>query len=182
MSGLTDELVAAARRGDSEALGAVYTELAPKVAGYLRAQGAEDPEGLAQEVFLQVFERIRKVRGGAAELRTFVFSVAHARAVDEHRRRARRPAVTEYQADLDPRAARSAETQALEGVAGERVQAVLRELTEEQQAVITLRVVADLSLEETAAVLGRSVDAVKQLQRRGLQSLRTMIEQGEVSL
>ena len=41
---LTDDLVADAVNGDGDALGAVYTVLAPKVLGYLRAHGAEDPK------------------------------------------------------------------------------------------------------------------------------------------
>ena len=39
-----------------------------------------------------------------------------------------------------------------------------------------LRVLADLSLEETAGVLGKSVGSVKQLQRRGLLRLRQILE------
>jgi RNA polymerase sigma-70 factor (ECF subfamily) len=56
---------------------------------------------------------------------------------------------------------------------------LLEELGEEQRAVITLRVLADLSLEETAAVLGKSVGSVKQLQRRGLLRLRELVDTAE---
>ncbi|MDX5318371.1 MAG: sigma-70 family RNA polymerase sigma factor, partial [Actinomycetes bacterium] len=89
MTGLTDAVVDAAGRGDRDAVETVYRTLAPRVLGYLRARGAEDPEGLTNEVFIAVVPRLATVKGGAAGLRTLVFSVAHARAVDEHRRRSR---------------------------------------------------------------------------------------------
>jgi len=70
----------------------------------------------------------------------------------------------------------SAETVAMGTVTTEAVEQLLEELGEEQRAVIMLRVLADLSLEETAGVLGRSVGSVKQLQRRGLLRLRQILE------
>jgi RNA polymerase sigma-70 factor (ECF subfamily) len=47
--------------------------------------------------------------------------------------------------------------------------------------VVALRTVAGLSLEETADVLGRSVGAIKQLQRRGLLGLRALAEERGVT-
>ena len=61
-------------------------------------------------------------------------------------------------------------------VTTEAVEQLLEELGEEQRAVIMLRVLADLSLEQTAGVLGKSVGSVKQLQRRGLLRLRELLE------
>jgi RNA polymerase sigma-70 factor (ECF subfamily) len=119
------------------------------------------------------------VRGGAAGLRSLVFSVAHARVVDDHRRRARWPSQAPYEPQLDTRRVASAETEAMGSVTTTEVGQLLEELGEEQRAVITLRVLADLSLEETAAVLGKSVGSVKQLQRRGLLRLRELVDTAE---
>ena len=48
-------------------------------------------------------------------------------------------------------------------------------LTGAQREVLLLRVVADLSLEESAAIMGKTVNTVKQLQRRALLALRAQI-------
>lgn len=182
MTGLDDAVVDAAAEGSDDAVEAIYRNLSPRVLGYLRAHGLEDPEGTADEVFLAVIPRLSGVRGGEAGLRTLAFSVAHARAVDEHRRRARRPAQAPYEPDLDSRVEDSAENEALTRVATDGVSALLGELSEDQRTVVMLRVLADLSLEQTAEVLGRSVGAVKQLQRRGLLRLRELMtgEEGTV--
>jgi RNA polymerase sigma-70 factor (ECF subfamily) len=182
MAELSDDVVSAARAGDPDAVGTVYTVLSPKVLGYLRARGVEDPDGLTSEVFLQVITKLGGLRGGPAELRTFVFSVAHARAVDEIRRRVRRPVSSPYEPELDLRVVSSAESDALAGASGQRVREVLDQLNDEQRAVITLRVLGDLTLEQTADVVGKSTGAVKQLQRRGLLELRALVERGEVTL
>lgn len=176
MTGLGDTVVADAGRGDPDAIEDVYRALAPRVLGYLQGQGVEDPESLTDEVFITVIPRLPEVRGGAAGLRTLVFSVAHARAVDDHRRRSRRPVQASYEPEHDQRIVDSAETVAMGTVTTEAVEQLLEELGEEQRAVIMLRVLADLSLEETAGVLGKSVGSVKQLQRRGLLRLRQILE------
>lgn len=175
MAGLDDTAVEAAAADRTLDVESVYRQFAPQVLGYLRARGADDPEGLVDEVFLAVIPRLGDVSGGQSGLRTLVFSIAHARAVDEHRRRARRPAQTTYEPELDPRTEESAETTALARVGGAQVDQLLGELGEDQRAVIMLRVIADLSLEQTAEVVGRSVGAVKQLQRRGLLRLRELM-------
>jgi RNA polymerase sigma-70 factor (ECF subfamily) len=182
MAEVSDDVVAAARRGDIDSLTAIYTALAPKVQSYLRVRGAEDPEGLTSEVFLAVLDRIGDVVGGAAGLRTFVFSVAHARYVDETRRRSRRLVLAPYEPELDDRQEPSAEVRALHSVGTREVLDVLHQLADEQRSVVTLRVLGDLSVEETARVLGKTPGAVKQLQRRGLLALRALLERGEVAL
>ncbi|MGZ4438266.1 MAG: RNA polymerase sigma factor [Nocardioidaceae bacterium] len=165
-----------------DVLAETYAVLAPKVLGYLRARGATDPEGLTGEVFLQVVARAGGLRGGAEGLRTFVFTVAHARLVDDLRRRARRPAHAPYDPEYDERQAPSAEVAAMQDEGERHVRHVLAKLSEEQRTVITLRVLGDLTLEQTAEVLGKSVGAVKQLQRRGLLTLRGLVERGQVTL
>ena len=182
LTGLTDHVVAAAVSGDPDARGTVYTVLSPKVLGYLTAHGAEDPEGLTNEVFLHVLRRLGGLVGGSAGLRTFVFSVAHARLVDDVRRRARRPHSAPYQPELDHRSEASAEHVALADAQGAHLQELLCHLGEDQRSVITLRILGDLTIEQTAEILGKSTGAVKQLQRRGLLALRDLMDRGEVVL
>ena len=84
---LDDDVVAAASAGDEVALRSVYEALAPTVLGYLRSRGVSDPEATTSEVFLAVLPKLADLHGGAAGLRTLVFSVAHARMVDDRRKR-----------------------------------------------------------------------------------------------
>jgi RNA polymerase sigma-70 factor (ECF subfamily) len=150
----------------------IYRELAPAVLGYLRAHRIDDAEAVTQDVFLAVFSRISGVRGGEDGVRTLVFSIAHARAVDHHRAMARKPPTVEYETDKDPRMSASAEDLAVIQAADDNVVSILSLLKDDHREVLLLRVLAEMPLERVATVMGKSVGAVKQLQRRALLALR----------
>lgn len=159
---------------DEGAFCAVYREFSPAVLSYLRARDVEDPEGTTQEVFLALYPQLGDVRGGTKGIKNLVFSIAHARYVDEYRRRAKAPHTTGYDADADPRCAASAEEQLLAAEGSANVKELLGTLQQDQQEVIALRIVADLSLETTAEIMGKTPGAIKQLQRRALCRLRKL--------
>jgi RNA polymerase sigma-70 factor (ECF subfamily) len=174
-----EAVTAAAVRGDVSAMGEVYGALAPTVCGYLTVRGAEDPEGLTNEVFLKVFPLLPSLTGGWEGLRTLVFSVTHARLVDDHRRRARGAPTTPYVVEHDRRTRDSAEAEALVRLGSAELLSVLDLLPEDQRSVVVLRVVADLSVRQTAAAMGREEAAVVRLQGKALGSLRRLLRPAE---
>ncbi len=169
------ERIAAAQRGDARAWRAIYDDLAPAVLGYLRLRGARDPEDLVGEVFLQVAQRIGSFEGSGAGFRSWVFTIAHHRLVDEHRVRERRPLVL-VDTPLERPAPDAPDDDALAVVGTEQVLALVAQLTEDQRDVLLLRLVSGLTIEEIAGILGRSVGSTKQLQRRGLNAVRRLLE------
>jgi RNA polymerase sigma-70 factor (ECF subfamily) len=150
----------------------VYRRLAPAVVGYLTARGVDDPEAITQDVFLALLPRLATVHGGEAGMSTLVFSIAHARSVDHHRRRTRNPVTVEYAADDDPRVTPSAEARVIDSAANSPVVAMLSTLPAEQREVLLLRIVADLPIESVATIMEKTAGAVKQLQRRALLALK----------
>jgi RNA polymerase sigma-70 factor (ECF subfamily) len=164
---------------DEGAFCAAYQEFSPAVLSYLRARDVEDPEAMTQEVFLALYPQLGRVRGGPKGVKNLVFSIAHARYVDEHRHRIKAPLTTGYDPEADPRRAESAEEQVLAAESSANVQAMLDTLQQDQQEVLTLRIVADLSLETTAEIMGKSPGAIKQLQRRALCRLRKLRSLGK---
>lgn len=172
---VSDDVVLSAQAGQAWALRVLYDELAPRVLGYLTARGASEPEDLTSEVFAAVFPRLGTVTGGLAGLRTLTFSVAHARLVDDLRRRSRRPATVPLDVLADPRTAPSAEDSALTELGEQRVGALLAALPVDQRDVLVLRILGDLTVEQCAQVLAKTSGAVKQLQRRGLNNLRNAL-------
>jgi RNA polymerase sigma-70 factor (ECF subfamily) len=51
-------------------------------------------------------------------------------------------------------------------------------LANDQREVLALRIIAELSLEQTAQVMNRSAGAIKQLQLRALANLRKQVDGG----
>ncbi len=170
-----DVVLAAAREGSPDAFTAIYRELAGPVAAYLRAKGVRDVEDVTSEVFLALFTGIARFTGDEAGLRALVFTIAHRRVIDGWRRAGRQPEPVPYEADRDLRASRSAEAEAMDLEGEARTMALLGLLKVEQRDVLVLRIVADLTVEQVADVVGRSPGAVKALQRRGLATLRRIL-------
>ena len=108
-----DRLVDAARAGEAAAFSALWTELGGRVHGYFRAYGCRDAEDLTSETFLAAFAGIGDVVGDGAAFRTWLFSIAHHKRVDDVRRRSRRPATVPYEPDLDRRLTGPAEETSL---------------------------------------------------------------------
>ncbi|BCT74671.1 hypothetical protein SCMU_05130 [Sinomonas cyclohexanicum] len=176
---ITDADLEPGARTEHELFTLVYRSLAPAVVGYAAARGVEDPEALAQDVFVGVLPRLAGIDGGLRGLKTFVFSVAHARVVDYYRRHERRPVVIDYDPLLDTRQASSAEHEALETTGQTDAELLIGKLQGDQKEVLTLRIVAELSIEEVASALGKTPGAVKQLQRRALLALREHVSEEE---
>jgi RNA polymerase sigma-70 factor (ECF subfamily) len=144
------------------------------VRGYLRGQGARDPDDLLGEVFLRVAQSIHRFKGDETDARRWVFTIAHHVLIDKHRRAKVRPVETD--AELPELPATPAPATAIDP----ELMAALSELTEEQREVVVLRFVADLPLDDVARMTGRPTGAVKSMQARALARLATLLERASV--
>ena len=168
------EVLAAAQAGAGWAFEVIYRDLAPALTGYLRLQGAAEPDDLASETFIGVFTGLRAFRGDEAGLRAWVFTIGRRRLVDDWRRRGRRPVLAEDGDDaLREYRGGDVEEDALALLSSRDVLEVCAGLPDDQRDVVLLRILADLTVEQVAAVLGRTAPAVKALQRRALTTLRS---------
>jgi RNA polymerase sigma factor (sigma-70 family) len=178
-------VLAGAREGQPWALEVVYRDLAPSVLGYLRGLRAREPEDLASEVFVGVARGLASFEGEERAFRSWVFAIAHRRVLDERRRLARRredPVEPSLLAGLPSGSAvGDVEEEALGRLGGARALRLLEGLTEDQRAVLLLRILADLSVEEVAQILGKRPGAVKTLQRRALAALARHLQKEGVS-
>ena len=171
-----DDVLAAAQAGAGWAFEVLYRDLSPVVTGYLRMHGAAEPDDLASETFIGVFTGLAGFSGDEDALRSWVFTIAHRRLIDDWRKRSRRPQVTDDESDLALLAGGDAEDDALIRVGTDDVHRMCAGLPDDQRSVLLLRVLADLTVEQVAGVMGRSVGSVKALQRRGLRTLRDRLE------
>jgi RNA polymerase sigma-70 factor (ECF subfamily) len=171
-----DDVLAAAQAGAGWAFERLYRDLAPAVTGYLRLHGAIEPDDLASETFLGVFTGLAGFTGDEDALRAWVFTIAHRRLVDDWRRRSRRPQLSDGDDDLSGLVGGDVEEDALVRAGSADVHRLCAALPDDQRTVLLLRILADLTVEQVAQVMGRSAASVKALQRRGLRALRDRLE------
>lgn len=156
---------------DLRSVEGIYDSLAPAVLGYFRSHRMADPEGLTGDVFVAVTQRLPTFEGDDAALRRWVFTIAHHRRVDEIRRASRlAPAGPPTPEAVDP-----------EDPFDPDLVAALDTLTDDQRQVVVLRHVGDLSVEDVAAITGRSHGSVKMLSARGLEALAARLTKSTVT-
>ena len=178
---MTDEgfstLLEAAREGSEPAWATIYRRLSPAVLGYLRSNNAPDPEDVLSEAFLQVARDLPHFEGDARQFRAWVFTIAHHRLLDARRAGSRRPADPVAEPPSLPSSPQSdAAEEALGRIGLETVHRSSPRSRPTSAAVLLLRVVGGLTVEEVAHAIGKRPGAVKALQRRGLASARRELE------
>jgi RNA polymerase sigma-70 factor (ECF subfamily) len=170
----TDEaLVAAARRGESAALVTLYRRYVAEVYGFAmnNVGNAQDAEDITGETFARVVDNLDAFRGEAT-FRTWLYAIARNQVRDHFRRNGRHPTV-----ELDPSRVAEAGTDATVETGPATASAghwtalgrtVLDRLPENYRRVLTLRILEERSVRETAAILATSEGNVKVLQHRAL--------------
>ncbi|HEX6420072.1 MAG TPA: sigma-70 family RNA polymerase sigma factor [Acidimicrobiales bacterium] len=177
-----DGVIAAARAGSPLAFERIFTALSPVVLGYLRLQGASEPEDLTSEVFLAVLRNLGSFEGDEANFRSWVFTIAHRRLQDERRRAYRKPAPAPL-AETPERAAPDDVERTVEGLMGaDQVRALCDRLSPDQRDVLLMRLLGRLTVDEVAGALGKTPGSVKALQRRGFRAISRLIEREGVPL
>jgi len=166
-------VLVAAKAGDDAAVTRLYVEAAPRVLGYVRGQGAPDPDDVVSEVFVSMVRSLRSFAGTEDDFRGWLFTIAHRRLVDDRRRRGRRleaPVTLEVLDDVRGMGS-DGEEEAISRLHARRVLDAVEGLTPDQRSVLLLRMVADLPIAEIARIVDKGEPAVKALLRRGLASL-----------
>jgi|GEM_PF-364658 len=175
MDGPEDRLFAKFRlTGSPRALGQLYDRVAPELLEVARHLAGDplEAEDLVQRTFVTAIER-----AATFEERTrvvpWLVGILGNHARDERRRRGRRPDPMrlELRKELLPAGEAEAEARELD----EHLDRALATLSEEQRAVLTLRLRHDLSAAEIADALGRPAGTVRSQLARGLERLRAAL-------
>ena len=175
-----ESLIRDAQNGDSEAFAMLYEEYVGKVYRYiyLRVKQVEEAEDLTQEVFLKALKGMDSYCEQGALFVSWLFRIAHNLVIDYYRKQKVRQvnwlsgAVEGVSATAIGDDPVLTTEQHMEGV--ELKQAVDK-LSPQGREVISLRFGAELSVSETARVMGKTEGTVKKLQHEALAKLRKVM-------
>jgi DNA-directed RNA polymerase specialized sigma24 family protein len=124
--------------------------------------GREEADDCFQETFLSALRAYPRLRADS-DLRAWVMTIAHRKAMDAHRSRARRPMPVRALPDAPVEPGPPPEPALWEAV---------RTLPSGQRSAVTLRFVADLPFREIGRALRCTEAAARQRVREGLTKLR----------
>ena len=164
-----DDLVARLKAGEERAWAELYGAHAGRIAGYARSKGVRDADDLVGDVFAAAAERVGRFDGDEGRLRSWLFTIAHHRLADDLRRSRRRNTDVAPPTDLaDVVHSVDSTDDAASRLDADGALAMLHWVTEEQREVLTLRILGELSIAETAEIVGKPPGAVKALQHRAI--------------
>ncbi len=170
---LSADDIAAARKGDGEALGRIFRRHSSQLVRYLRGLGVRHADDIAGQVWLEVSKGIARFSGDDDGLRRWLFTIARRRMIDSYRRECSRPEeLFENPVLLATSPPADASLERLEWA-----EDILRQLPPQQAEVVLLRTVAGFSVDEVAAMIDKSPGAVRVLAHRGLERVLELLAQ-----
>jgi RNA polymerase sigma-70 factor (ECF subfamily) len=166
-----ERAILAAREGDGHAVAVLWRAYQAPLLRYLRGRGVEDAEDISTQVWIDAARGLGGFEGGGDDFRRWLFTIAHRRVVDERRRWARRMSSPVAAPEVSPSA--DAEFEASDAL--ERALRLVARLPDPMREAVLLRVVADLSVADTARVMGVRPGHARVLVHRGLRGLERML-------
>ncbi len=137
-----------------------------------RLRGADEAEDIAANVFEVAYANVHRFDYRGVPIQAWLFGIARNLARDHIKKQQRRGYHEEITEAMTPPEA--PETTAVD--MRQDIAAAMGSLTDDQQTVLSLRFLLDKSVAETAVLMERSEDAVKNLQRRALGAMQRALE------
>jgi RNA polymerase sigma-70 factor (ECF subfamily) len=175
------ELIRRAKECDPSAFARIYEHYYQDIYNfvYYRSPSTHVAEDLTSEVFLRALESIDSYVFRGVPLSAWLFRIART-TVALYYRDQPKPTTLPLKEELLPTEAGPDDVFDM-GLTKKQLAQALSKLTEEQQEVIILKFVDELSNAEVGQVLGKSEGAVKSLQHRALSSLNRVLETDRTS-
>ncbi|MDZ7371074.1 MAG: sigma-70 family RNA polymerase sigma factor [candidate division KSB1 bacterium] len=180
------ELVEATRSGNGAAFGKLVEKYQDKLLylAYDLLGDFDEARDVAQEAFIRAFERIHQFED-RAQFSTWIYRITVNLAMDQHRRRKRRPvdSLEDHIHEIDRQ---NAEEQAAETLKPEdelhtdlrrrRLNEALQKLSDHQRTAVVLKYFHQKSSREISQVIGCSENTVRIHLFRGLRNLKRHLE------
>ncbi len=175
------ELIGRAAEGDAHALEILYDRYSSVVLSFAFRLVADRQvaEEVLQEAFFRAWQQGKAFNAGRGTFVTWLLSITHNLAIDEIRRRRRRPQKADSEEPAaflatvaDSSTGANVEDEAWLGALRDTIAEALRELPTAQREAIELAYYQGLTQREIADRLGEPLGTVKTRMRLGLQKLR----------
>jgi len=174
---LNGDLVERAILRDKAAFGELYNRFLGQVYryAYYALGNAQEAEDLTAQVFLQAWQAIDRYQPTGAPFNAWLLRIAHNLIVSHYRSRRNHTTLLEAVTKADTQPSPLEVYQRRDE--RQRLLQALKRLKKVQRQVLILRFADELGYPEVAAIMGKSVGAVRVIQHRALCALRRLLEE-----
>jgi RNA polymerase sigma-70 factor (ECF subfamily) len=174
-----DTLIERIHQLDPEALASVHDQFYPVIFKYVHYRLDDDQlvEDITSEVFLRMLDALRTKGASIRDIRAWLLGTA-SHLIKDYLRQKYRMQLDNLDDHENLPGDQMLETIADHDFSNHNLKAAVLHLTDEQQQVLVLRFSMELTLEETAQVMNKSINAVKVVQFRALGALRRLMNEG----
>lgn len=168
-----DEIVKKAKKGDEKAFGWLYDQYMPRIYRFvfLKVSRKEDAEDLSHQVFLSAWQNIRNYEFRGFPFSSWLYRIAGNAVIDYYRTWKSYQSletVPEEMVAQSPRLAKEID----QSFDISLIKGAIQKLEPDQQNVVIMKFVDDLSNKEIAEILGKSEGAVRVIQHRALKQIK----------
>lgn len=169
-------LIGEAKKGDGGAFGKLYDHYIEPIYRFvlIKTGSKHEAEDLTHEVFLSAWQNLKNYRFQGHPFSSWLYQIARNKVIDYYRTR---KAHTSFDG-LDEEVLKIVgvvENNLEATLAMDSVKKAIAQLGQEQQDVIIMKFIEDLSNEEIATALNKSEGAVRLLQHRAINNLKEIL-------
>lgn len=173
-------LIRQAKQGHAESFGLLYDHYLAPIYRFvaLKTDSKEEAEDIVHEVFLSAWKHVNGFNEQGHPFSSWLYQIARNKIIDHYR--TKKTHVTIELVDEEHVKVTDGVEQKVDlGFNLEQVKKVLNQLSDDQQDVILMRFVEDLSYQEIAAALDKNEGAIRLIQHRAIHNLRRILKHHE---
>ncbi len=168
-----------AQAGNSNAFAQLYREHVQTIFRYLyyRLNDTHLAEDFTADVFTRAFKDLSHYQDMGKPFVAWLYRIAHARVVDYYRKMGRQGTESELDEAIitTQRTDDVVDNTLLRKQMAQALHIAIAKLIPSQQQVVMLRFIEEKSLDETALIMDKKVNAIKALQHRALKTLAQLL-------
>lgn len=179
---LKDEykVIRRAQKGNPESFGDLYDHYSPQIYRFifLKVSDKHEAEDLSHEVFLSAWQNIDNYDYRGLPFSSWLYRIARNRVIDHYRARKETVSIDDV-SESAFQVIEAIEHDLDQQIDLTKIKAALQQLSEEQQNIIILRFIEDLTPSEIAAIINKSEGAIRLAQHRAIKKLKIILNNKE---
>ncbi len=168
-----------AKNGDTEAFGVIYSEYFTPIFRYVyfRVKNKEIAEDLVQTIFMKTLQSVGNFEDRDKEPLSYFFTIAR-NTIFDYWKKKKDVLIGDMESDISsiPDESETALSALRKNDTSIALRCAVSKLPDEQQEIITLKFINDLSNREISRILGKKEDAIRQLQCRAIRNLKDIFK------